>query len=327
MSDLTRAQEVEYQDFEIEVSECRCGYLEVRVLNSPFYRPRAPFKAPYSPQQFQKLMERLAAKPGLEGPQPFSNPEAKAKEIGAELFEALFPDEIAANLRESNAVLAGVSHGGYRAGLRLRIAFHNVSDHPEIFGLPWELLYDPKKKEFLALGGRVLVVRYQDAPRAALKAREGRALRVLSMTPRAKEDEHTFDREEAQSLLDKAVRLEPFVQVRRLREPTLNGLRRKLLQDPCEVLHIFGHGAFRESDATGYLVFENEDGSRDYVSGQQLADHLQDIRELRLVVLVACKGGRLPRKNGQDPYSGVATALVQAGLPAAVAMQQNISVT
>ncbi|MCB1035440.1 MAG: SAVED domain-containing protein, partial [Acidobacteria bacterium] len=73
--------------------------------------------------------------------------------------------------------------------------------------------------------------------------------------------------------------------------------------------------------------FEKEDGSSDVVSGSLLAEPVNGVEELRLAVLIGCESGCLPRERGLDPYSGVATALVKMGLPAAVALQQSMSIT
>ena len=63
----------------------------------------------------------------------------------------------------------------------------------------------------------------------------------------------------------------------------------------------------------------------DPVSGETLVTLLKDLTSLRLVFLNACETARAAREDGLDPFAGVATALVRAGLPAVVAMQRPIS--
>ena len=58
------------------------------------------------------------------------------------------------------------------------------------------------------------------------------------------------------------------------------------------------------------------------VDGTELANLLADQTSLRLVVLNSCEGARTTLT---DPYAGVATTLVQLGVPAVVAMQFEIS--
>ena len=62
--------------------------------------------------------------------------------------------------------------------------------------------------------------------------------------------------------------------------------------------------------------------SKAEVDGTELANLLADQTSLRLVVLNSCEGARTTLT---DPYAGVATTLVQLGVPAVVAMQFEIS--
>ena len=49
---------------------------------------------------------------------------------------------------------------------------------------------------------------------------------------------------------------------------------------------------------------------------------LQDHRSLRLVVLNSCEGART---SSVDPFSGVATSLIEFGIPAVIGMQFEIT--
>ena len=55
--------EIEYEDFEIEVTRCLCkrGTLEVRVLRSPYNRPREVFRRPFSPKRCVEIIEGVEA--------------------------------------------------------------------------------------------------------------------------------------------------------------------------------------------------------------------------------------------------------------------------
>ena len=112
------------------------------------------------------------------------------------------------------------------------------------------------------------------------------------------------------------------VVIDRLEHATLKGLRRQLRQSDYHVLHFIGHGSFDHKSEDGLLVFENDTGSSDVVTGQDVAIVLCDQPTLRLVLLNACEGGR---GSNSDSFSGVAQSLVQQGVPAVVAMQFEIS--
>ena len=81
-----------------------------------------------------------------------------------------------------------------------------------------------------------------------------------------------------------------------------------------------GHAAFDEASGTGSLLFETEEGLAAPVSGPTMAELLRGAAIPPLIVLNACESAR-----SFDLFTGVATALVQAGVAAVVAMQFPIS--
>ncbi len=91
------------------------------------------------------------------------------------------------------------------------------------------------------------------------------------------------------------------------------------------ILHFIGHAKLDASTGEGCLVFEDKNGAADPISAEGLVTLLKDLTSLRLVFLNACDTARTVRGKGLDPFAGVATALVMAGLPAVVAMQFPIS--
>jgi hypothetical protein len=113
-------------------------------------------------------------------------------------------------------------------------------------------------------------------------------------------------------------------EVRTLRNPTLAELRTKLLDETWHVLHFMGHGGFDEETGEGHLCFVDSKGQDNPVTGELLGNHLKNLRDLRLVFLNACHTGEIPRHAGQDPYSSTALALIQAGIPAAIANLTSI---
>ncbi|HSS47799.1 MAG TPA: CHAT domain-containing protein, partial [Thermoanaerobaculia bacterium] len=105
--------------------------------------------------------------------------------------------------------------------------------------------------------------------------------------------------------------------------PGRKELRTDLRQGGFHVLHIMGHGTF--DGAAGALVFAGPQGQPEFVDGRELAAELKGCRDLRLVVLNTCHSARSAEENGLQPFTGVASALVQGGVPAVVAMRSRIS--
>jgi hypothetical protein len=98
-------------------------------------------------------------------------------------------------------------------------------------------------------------------------------------------------------------------------------LRESLRDGSYHVLHFVGHSDFTAS-GDGVLYLEDSQGGHAPVYGTELANLLADQTRLRLVVLNSCEGARTTLT---DPFAGVATTLVQLGVPAVIAMQFEIS--
>jgi hypothetical protein len=99
-------------------------------------------------------------------------------------------------------------------------------------------------------------------------------------------------------------------------------LREVLRDGTYHVLHYVGHGDFTPA-GEGVLYLEDEYGSgHTELDSGELASLLADQTALRLVVLNACDGART---SLTDPFAGIATTLVQLGVPAVIAMQFTIS--
>ncbi len=83
-----------------------------------------------------------------------------------------------------------------------------------------------------------------------------------------------------------------------------------------------GHGDFDSDSGEGEIHLEDGRRGTSKMPGCRLADQLRDRTSLRLVFLNAC---RTARSTAPNPFSGVAAALVQAGVPAVIAMQFPIT--
>ncbi len=90
--------------------------------------------------------------------------------------------------------------------------------------------------------------------------------------------------------------------------------------------HFLGHGQYR--DGQGWLMLEGEDGTLLPVADTELAARLGDT-PVRLVFLAACesaKSGGSPAAAGVTSFQGLAARLVQQGIPAVVAMQEQLEI-
>jgi len=100
---------------------------------------------------------------------------------------------------------------------------------------------------------------------------------------------------------------------------TVDALQDALRHGP-RALHFVGHGGF-DPVLGGVLVLEDPQGEAVAVDAEVVAALLRG-SSLRLAVLNACESART---DPRDTFAGIAPRLVQAGLPAVVAMQTALS--
>jgi hypothetical protein len=249
-----------------------------------------------------------------------------AQNIGKYIFELVFQDGMLAALN-----LSQFRARSRAAFMRLRI---NLTDVPELVGLPWEMMCSAS--DFMALSIQTSVVRYQDVGMPTddliVKDKPLRMLVVISnpATPEAPalnvEDEWKKINAALQPLIDQRL-----IELERLQRATLNQLDDRLfdLNRPVHILHYIGHGAFDEETGKGLLLFETEtsdgspgEGSFDLIDGDRLGQSLGNHSTLRLVVLNSCEGAMVSR---EDSYAGVAQNLLRAGnVPVVIAMRRVI---
>jgi hypothetical protein len=210
-------------------------------------------------------------------------------------------------------------------GRGLRVKLHLDINHPDIqqlHALPWERLYLSDRREFLALSRKTPVVRGLDVPRS-VRPRAAGPMWVLLVTAMPKDQPH-LDVERETGLIEDVTRGMANLTVVRLQNASPAGLDRMLQTERPHVLHFIGHGGFDAVSGHGLIL---EDGNRGtcMLSGPLLAGLLRKCGSLQLVVLTGCRTGEAPLAGGQDPFTGVAPALVMAGLPAVLAMRSPIS--
>jgi formylglycine-generating enzyme required for sulfatase activity len=234
-----------------------------------------------------------------------------AETIGRLLFKAVFAGEILSHWNTSRLH----AHGG-RLRLRLR------TQDPELASWPWELLFDPNDSSPLVVTRDTPVVRYLEMQGRSRPLWTLPPLRILVVTAAPEGCIPLAFREEWEDLQRALAALKARADVELdLVEGCSLAKLHLCLQKPVHILHFIGHGVFDEHLGEGQLLFENDHGGPDRVSGRELATAVRDRRELRLVVLNACEGAR----GGEAAFTGVAGSLVRAGAPAVIAMRSVVT--
>lgn len=243
--------------------------------------------------------------------------------IGRSLFDALFTGDVLALFERS---LGRASAQNRRLRVRLHLNVENPSIAP-LARLPWELMFRQDRRAFLALSPDTTFVRSLDVPIDAydLKIIAGPVKVLFVMAnPRGdlnlKAERVAIEQQIASEAED--VRSEdgsPSLAAEFLENATFAALEEKLHRKDFHIIHFMGHGA-TSADGEGQLLFN--DGTR---SGRDFGELLKNEPMVRLVTLNACNTAATSIVTGADPFAGVATALVIAGVPAVIAMQFPVS--
>ena len=218
----------------------------------------------------------------------------------------------------------------------LEVVFRSAD--PGLLGLPWELMRDGTGPVALGAGGisRALPV----ADRAQTLDVPGGRLRVLMVISRPAGTSDVGYQMVARPLLERLDAVRGQVDLTVLRPPTFDALNQVVRQaaetgEPFHVVHFDGHGAMpgraagggmtgarpgmMSAAGEGLLAFERPGGGSDLVGAGKVAAVLAQ-GQVPAVVLNACQSGAV----GKELEASVATALLNAGCAAVVAMAYSV---
>jgi CHAT domain-containing protein len=213
----------------------------------------------------------------------------------------------------------GEAHGKAKQ-LRVQLRL----DAAELHALPWELLRDDQ--DLLAADADSPFSRYLAVSREWGQPITDRPIRVLAMISNPKDIEEKAglppaDVELEAQTLQKAIGA--GAQLKLLPAPvTLDRLEAEL-RNGYHILHFVGHGAFNTKAQQAALYFQDADGNAQRVSDDDFAGMLNRLSSPpHLVVLAACQSAKQSMKAA---FSGLGPKLVQIGVPAVIAMQENVT--
>jgi CHAT domain-containing protein len=234
-----------------------------------------------------------------------------AQEIGTGLFDQLFTGDTK-RLYDRALGAAGLDHG-------LRIDL-NLTAVPDLMDLPWEFLNDGM--DYIAL--RAAIVRQLGVPRPVRPFQVEERIRMLVVAGPAPRPYESLDITRETTGITNSVReLKDSGRVEIvLAQPILSEVQRHLSNGQFHILHFIGHGDRDQGSDESTLVFVDHHGEPDLVTGSDLGTILGRHTSLQLVLLNACEGART---DYRDPFKGVASALVKAGISVVVAMQNAIT--
>lgn len=308
-----------YETLDLLIEKDGDGYV-ARILNSPVGQAKTAFASPFTPDELHAFFARVAGREPTSG--STLTPGQLIEQMGTRLFNAVFHDEALASYRRSRDAAEEKDKG-----LRVRLRLNDV---PALADLPWEYLYDALRRNYLGLSKETPIVRYLELPERVEPLAAPAPIQLLAVLA-SPQDRDALDVEGEWLRMQDALAgliAQNKIRLTRLQPPTLDALRAQLRKDEYHILHFIGHGDYDDSSQQGILVFEsearppNEHGNARRVNQDTVAILLEDARRLRVVVLNACRGAQTSTTN---PFAGTAPRLVQAGVPAVLAMQYAIT--
>lgn len=329
-----RAKRMIYEDFVLRIGPDRGDGYTVTVLSSPAGEGYGTLKLPFSEQQvenFHAIVRSLKhTRDGMAPPKARELDASHATadmlgqtpaDIGTALFQALFSGQVLSLFDQSLGMVRSTPGRGMRLKLKLNPKDPGLA---HLASLPWEYLHRPETDDFLSLDCRTPFVRYIDVQRPTKAPPLPDVLRILLVVS-SPVGHRPLDLLQEWRDIETAFHGQSSVKVSILTQANSTSLRRKLIAESIHVLHFMGHGGFSEREGKGVLYFEGPDRQAEPVSGKALANDLKGLSDLRLVLLNACNSARTANAGDQNPFAGVANALVLGGIPSVVAMQNPIS--
>lgn len=246
---------------------------------------------------------------------------AVASETGAALFNALFSGEMGRPYALSRH--AATAERPFRLVLLI--------DADELGRVPWELLFDPRERRFLASNDSV--IRRPAKGGRAVEPPRARGLHITWVAA-SPADHPTLDLEREREVVNLALAEAPEAlrpSVEALTPPTpaaliellqRRGADSKVAEREAHILHFACHGDQPSGeDKEGLILLCTPDGASHPVPASTLADAVRRDPSVRLVVLNACNGSVAA---SHDALTSVAALLSARGVPAVIGMQTPI---
>ncbi|MFD8233503.1 CHAT domain-containing protein [Streptomyces sp. NPDC059696] len=244
-----------------------------------------------------------------------SAPEKSVREFGKLLTGTILQNQIFAQFDRCRI-------RAKEQGKSLRVLLR--PDGPQVSRIPWEYMIDPAdpaSADYLAL--RVPIVRDLRLMDPISPMPLALPLRVLGISA-LPDDLPPLQAQQERERIAEVLQQDSSekVDVHWLPGDRWKDLARALGRDTWHVLHCVCHGGFDEEGDEGYIQLSGDDGAAMRFHARDFRRLIERSPQLRLVVLNACESAV---SGSQNVFTSTAASLVEAGVPAVVAMQYEIT--
>ncbi|MDM8519240.1 SUMF1/EgtB/PvdO family nonheme iron enzyme [Anaerolineales bacterium HSG6] len=242
---------------------------------------------------------------------------------GEKLFEQLMQDD---RVKQAWAQIRGQAP---KRRIRLRID----ADAPELHAIPWELLRDGQATppEAITADSRLPFSRYLAGQWEVLQPLEERPIKILALlaNPRNLDD---YKLQQIEIETEKEIIESAFldftmgqVEITYLEPPiNLSTLEQALRNNNYHMLHIVSHGAYSQRRQEAVLYWADSNNRVKLVRDSAMADMLARLEQKpHLVFFSTCQSAS---RSPAEAFQGFAPLLINAGVPAVIAMQDLVPV-
>jgi hypothetical protein len=250
---------------------------------------------------------------------------ARLRELAADA--AAYGQALSASLFAEQAVATAFAQARASAqslNVPLRLRLFIGPSAPELHGLRWETLRDPQDGGTLLMGEQIFFSRYLSSGdwRPVRLRPKGQLRALVAIANPTDLGRYNL------AALDVPVELErartglgnlPQAELASGGQTTLHNLIEHLRAGP-DILYLVCHGALVRGEPVIWL--EDQAGATARVPGAELVARLKELQERpRLAVLVSCQSAGA----GEDALAALGPRLAEAGIPAVLAMQGNVT--
>ena len=296
-----------FLDIELLIGKILNGSYQVSITRSPFGVASSSSENFINESNFKETLKDINV---------FQNDKRILTTVGTKLYEGLFLNQIQ---RIYDRCWAEAEKEKKILRLKMRI------DADELSGLPWELLFDNQMREgFLGLAKQFSLVRHIHGIQESALRELNLPLKILVMisSPRGLAPlEIAAEKKEIKKALRSLIWLRD-IQITFTDKATPEELE-KHLERGVQIFHYIGHSQFEKQLKEGMLALEDNDGNLNWVEADRLA-YLMQRSGIQIVILNSCESATSSESDG---FSGISQKLINAGVPAVVAMQYPIKDT